>query len=719
MSILESIRKRTGLLVGIVGLALVIFILESLLGSGASIFGGGDMSTVGEVAGKKIDRNEFYTKVENQLNIVRQQRQSNDIDEQTRKQIVDYVFQSYVSDNVIKPQYNALGLTVSEDELYETMIVNPNQSVIQRLTDQKTGRIYEQMARPDGSLDPNKFRQFVAGATGDMELLVKQMEEDVVNTRLAEKYSNLIRKAIYVTKAEAKESYASQNNKINVSFVMKRFDAVEDNAVKVTDEDIKKYYEANKYKYMNAQTTRKVEYVSFGIVPSNEDVVAIEKDAQRAAEGFKSTKTTAEDSAYMMAESEAGNIIIQDFTKKTMIIRDSTVYTDAVGTIYGPYNEGAYFKIYKLQKVNVLADSARVRHILIGTIDPQTQQPKRSRERAKTMADSLIALIKSKAVTFDTLVKTVSEDQGSVAKGGDYGWFDENKGFVEPFKNAGLMGVKGNISAVETQFGFHIIEVLDVSKTTHNSYRLAQIFKLITPSDETNKVIFDQAKQFAGENSSAALFDKGIEAKKLTKRIADNITENDVAIPGLDNAKELIKWTYSANKGDVNLFTFPDKHLVVKLASIKNKGVLPLEEVKDEVTMAATQQKKAEMLVADFTAKTAGSTSIDDIAKKLGLEAMTQDNLSPQSRNVQGLGLDDVFVGTAVGTKQGAITKPTVGQLGVFIAKVNSITVAPAPADLSGAKKQMEEMLSYRADSEFYSALKEKANIENHVGRFE
>lgn len=719
MSILESIRKRTGLLVGIVGLALVIFILESLLGSGASIFGGGDMTTVGEVAGKKIDRNEFYTKVENQLNMVRQQRQSNDIDEQTRKQIVDYVFQSYISDNVIKPQYNALGLTVSEDELYENMIVNPVQTIIQRLTDQKTGRIYDQMARPDGSLDQNKFRQFVAGATGDMELFVKQMEEDVVNTRLAEKYSNLIRKAIYVTKAEAKESFATQNNKLNVSFVMKRYDAVDDNAVKVSEDDIKKYYEANKYKYQNDQNTRKIEYVSFAILPSESDVAAIEKNAQQAAEAFKASKTTADDSALMLAESEAGSIIIQDFTKKTMIIRDSTVYTDPIGTVYGPYNEGAYFKIYKLQKVNNLADSARVRHILIGTIDPQTQQPKRAKDRAKKMADSLLTLIKTKAATFDTLVKTVSEDQGSVAKGGDYGWFDENKGFVEPFKNAGLMGVKGNISVVETQFGYHIIEVLDVSKTTHSSYRLAQIFKLITPSEETQKNIFEQAKQFAGENSTAAAFDKGIEAKKLTKRIADNITENDISIPGLDNAKELIKWTYSANKGDVNLFSFTDKHLVAKLASIKNKGILPLEEVKEEVTIAATQQKKAEMFISEFNSKAAGSSNIEDIAKKMNLEAINQDNLSPESHNVQGVGHDDKLTGTASGMKPGAISKPLIGEVGVFVIKVNAVNAAPLPPDFSIVKKQQEEMLSYRADGEFYSALKEKANIENHVGRFE
>ncbi len=717
MNILESIRKRTGLLVGIVGLALVIFILESLLGSGASIFGG-NQNVIGMVNGKKIDRNEFYTKVENQLNMIRQQKQSNDIDDQTRKQVVDYIFQAYISDNVIKPQYNILGLSVSEDELYENMVVNPVQTIIQRLTDQKTGKIYEQLARPDGSLDPNKFRSFVSTASGDQELFVKQMEEDVTNTRLAEKYATLVRKAIYVTTAEAKQNYLQQNAKLNVSFVEKRYDSVGDSAVKVTDDDIKKCYDESKYKYITLNTNRKIEYVSFPIIPSKEDVAAIEKDAQRAAEGFKN-KSRAEDTAYMMAESQNGNIVIQDFSRKTMIIRDTNVFKDPVGTVYGPYNEGAYFKIYKLEDIRSIADSAKVRHILIGTIDPQTQKPTRAKERAKKIADSLLVLIKEKKQTFDTLVKTMTDDKGSIDKGGDYGWFDESKQFVEPFKNAGLMGVKGNISVVETQFGYHIIEVVDVSPTRHTNYRLAQIFKPIEPSEETTKRIFDEAKQFAGENNTGELFEKGVEAKKLTKRIADNIQESDVTIPAVENAKELVKWVYNANKGDVNLFSYNDKHLVIKLASIKNKGYLPLEEVKDEVTTEAIQQKKAKLFLSEFKTKATGAASIEDIAKKMNLEPLTQDNLSPEAHNVQGVGHDDIFVGTAAGTKTGVTTKPIAGETGVFVLKVNSMKPADPMTDFKAQKRNMEQMFSYRADAEFYSALKEKANIENHTGRFE
>ncbi len=718
VSILEKIRRRTGLLVGIVGLALLIFILESLLGSGSSIFGENELATVGSINGKKIDRNEFLTKRDNQLNIIRQQKQTNDIDDATISQVNDYIWQQYVSEMVIKPQYDKVGISVGEDEIYERVVAHPVPSVAQRLTDQKTGKVYDQLAAPDGSLDPAKFRQFVQNATGDQEMFIKQLEDDIKNMRYAEKYASLIRKGLYTTSIEAKESFKTQNNKINFSYVIKKFDSVNDSTVKITDEEIEKFYSNNSYLFVNNETSRKIEYVSFDVLPSEADVEAIAKDAQRTADDFK-MKSIKEDSSFIGQESENGLVNIQDMNKKNMIVRDSTIFTAAPGSVFGPYNEGAYFKIYKLQAVNSVADSARVRHILIGTNDPQTQQPKRSLAQAKTTADSLLTLIKAKKVVFDTLVKTVSDDGGSKTNGGDYGWFDENKGFVQPFKDAGLMGSKGNITVVQTQFGYHIIEVLDVSKTRHNSYKVAQIFKLISPSDETNQAIYAAASQFAGENNTGELFDKAVDAKKLTKRIADNIKEGDRQLPALDGAKELVRWVYSANKGDVNIFSLTDKHVVAKVAGIKNKGTLPLVDVLDEVKPLAIKDKKAQSFLAEFSSKAGNAKAIEDISSKLGLEIKTQENSILSNRNVDGIGFDDIMMGTAVGLKSGTTSKATIGNNGVFVLKVTKLEESKIPEDLKMQKMQLDQANGGRADYEVFNALKEMANIEDHKSRID
>jgi peptidyl-prolyl cis-trans isomerase D len=716
-SVLEKIRRRTGLLVGIVGLALIIFILESLLSSGQSIFGGDEMNSVGTINGKRIDRNDFITKVENLTNQVKQQRQSNEIDDQTRGQILETVWNQYINELVMKPELEKIGISVGESEVYDRVVVNPGSTVLQRLYDPKTNKIYEQFQDPMGNLDPNKWRQFVQNASGDMEIFVKGLEDDVKKSRTLEKYSALIRKGLYTTTAEAKSEYNLATTKLNFSYVVKTYDAVNDSVVKVTEADIQKYYNENGYLFKNTETTRKIEYVAFNVLPSTEDLQAIEKDAQRAAGEFKG-KNMSEDSAFIAQESENGAITIQNFTKKSMIVRDSSIYTAAPGTVFGPYNEGAYFKIYKLEGIDKVADSARVRHILIGTVDPQTQQPKKAKAQAKREADSLLTLIKEKKLTFDTLVKTVSEDMGSRDKGGDYGWFDEEERYVDPYKYAGLMGTKGEIKVVETVYGYHIIEVLDVSTSFHTSYKVAQIFKLIAPSDETNQKTFAKANEFAGKNNTAELFDKGVEQEKLTKRVADNIKEGDRQLPAIDQAREIVRWVYTANKGDVAVFSLADKHIVAKLSSIKNKGILPLEDVKDEVAQKALLAKKAEMFTAEFNSKAANSKDINDIAAKLGLEVRVKDNISAKSHEVDGFH-DDILMGTATGLKKGQMSKVTTGDMGVFVLAMKDIEQTASQADYKAMKMQLEQESAGRSDFEALNVLKELAEIEDHKSRID
>ena len=246
-SVLEKIRRRTGLLVGIVGLALVIFILESLLGSGASLFGKDELSTVGYINGKKIDRNEFIVRLENQINNYRSRNQNAEVDENVRASMIDNIWQSYISDMVIRPEFDRIGITVGDDEVYEQVVANPVQAVLQQISDPKTGRVNEQIAGPDGTLDLVKWKQVIQNMPPDQEAGIRQIEEQVKNNRFYEKFRTLVSKGLYTTTAEAKEILKAQTTKMNVSYVAKRYDSVSDSAIKVSEDDILKYYNNHTY----------------------------------------------------------------------------------------------------------------------------------------------------------------------------------------------------------------------------------------------------------------------------------------------------------------------------------------------------------------------------------------------------------------------------------------------------------------------------------------
>jgi peptidyl-prolyl cis-trans isomerase D len=717
MSVLEKIRSKTGLLVGIVGLALLIFILESLLGSGGALFGRND-TLVGKIDGDKIDVTAFNNKVEEQIAQIMQRNPQATIDDKTREQIVDQVWNQMINEKVIKTQFKKLGITVSEEELYDVMLVHPHQYLVQQLTDPKTGKIIEGFARPDGSLDIAKLNQWVGTMDANMERDWQQLEKQVMEYRTVEKYNTLIRKGLYVTTAEAKDAFIAQNTRVDANFVMKRYNTVSDSAVKVSDDEITAYYNKHQNDYKITETSRKIEYVAYDVMPSKADYEALMKDANRVVDEFKGKTTAKEDSSYIAQESEGGQISISNYNKKNMVISDSTVFGAAKGTVYGPYTEGTFIKVYKLTDVKSVADSAKVRHILIG-LQSQRLQQQRTPEVAKRIADSLVVLLKAKQVKFDTLVKTMSDDMGSLDKGGDYGWFDENKGFVDPFKNAGLQGTVGNISVVPTQFGYHIIEVLNVSKTRHNNYTVAQITKLIAPSAETTGEYFKMANDFAGKNQNGEMFNKSVETDKLNKRIADNVKESDKNLPGLENAKELVRWMYKSKKGDVSpVFEFKDRFIVANLVSIKEKGIAPLEDVKDDVTMKAIRDKKADMFIAEFASKAGASKSIDDIASKMGLQVEKAPGLTFSAYNVANIGREDALIGTAAVMKAGATSKAIKGDNGVFVVNVATVNPAVLPKDFKGKQKEIEQASSTKVDYELYDVLKEKANIEDHRGKF-
>ncbi|MCD6019652.1 MAG: peptidylprolyl isomerase [Bacteroidetes bacterium] len=704
-------------MVGIVGLALVIFILESLLGSGGALFSNQD-TEVGMIAGDKIDYTAFSAKVNEQIAQIQKSNPNATIDDKTKEQIIESVWSQLINEKVIKVQYKKLGITVSEDELYDLMLVHPHQYVVQQLTDQQTGKVYEGFAKADGTLDLMKLNQWVGQMNAEQEKFWQQLEKSILEVRAAEKYNNLIKKGLYVTTAEAKDQFIAQNKQVNASFVLKRYTSVSDSAVKVTDEEISAYYNKHQNDYKVTEASRKIEYIAYDVMPSKADYEGLLKDAQRVTEEFK-TKTAEEDSSYIATESEGGQVNIASYGKKNMIISDSTVYTSPKGTVFGPYTEGTFLKVYKLTDVKSIADSAKVRHILIG-LQSQRTQSQRTPEAAKRIADSLLVLLKNKQVKFDTLVKTMSDDMGSIDKGGDYGWFDENKGFVDPFKNAGLQGTVGNITIVPTQFGFHIIEVLNVSKTRHNSYTVAQISKLISPSAETTQEYYKVASDFAGKNTTGDAFNKSVEAEKLNKRIAENIKEGDKGLPGLEGAKDLVRWVYKAKKGEVSpVFEFKDRFVVAQLVSIKDKGIAPLEDVKDDVTAKAIRDKKAETFIAEFNTKAGASKSIDDIASKMGLTAEKADNLTFSAFNVAAIGREDALIGTATAMKTGTTSKAIKGDNGVFVVSIASVTDAVLPKEFKGKQVEIERMNAGRVDYELFDALKEKAGIEDHRGKFD
>lgn len=730
MSVLESLRKRSGLLVAIVGLALLAFVLMGLFQRDSSLFGRSE-NEVGEIAGKAIDYKDFKAKVDEATEIQKRNNNKASLDQNETDQIVQQVWNQMINEQVLNKEYEKLGISVSDEELYDLMVTHPHAALVRNLSDPQSGKVAQMFAdERTGEISPEKIQQFTKSMNEEQEKQWTQLENYVRQIRTIEKYNNIIKKGLYVTKSAAKASFESQNNNLNIKYVVKNYSTIVDSTIKPTDSELNEYYKAHQNEFKQ-ETSRKIEYVAFNIAASPEDIEETKKEMQNTAVEFESKKT-GDDSAYVVAQSESRFFDANYHTKGTLSPEiDTTMFKSEPGKVVGPYLENGSYIVAKLISTKNSADSAKVRHILIAYQNSgASAEVKRTKEQAKKEADSLAVVLKKERSKFADFVEKYSDDNGKKmppnkkegedfpGKGGDYGWMNANSGFVEPFKNAGLDGKKGDIVVIESQFGYHIIEVLDV-KGSQKKVQVATIDKKVQPSSKTLQSIFVKASEFAGKNTTEELFQNAVTEEKLNKRIADNIKENDRSIAGIESPRSLIKWVYENKKGKVSEpLEFGDKYIVAVITEVKEKGIAPLEFVKEDITSKVIKQKKGEQLAKEFETALAANTTLDALATKMSIPLLQADNINFSSNGLPNSSNEPAVIGQISVQKAGVTTKPIIGKEGVYVVNVLSKKDAAPQKDYDAQQKGAMVEIQARVDYEVYNALKENANIQEHFVKF-
>jgi peptidyl-prolyl cis-trans isomerase D len=697
MAVIGRIRKRVGLLIAFVGISMLLFILGDLVTSNKGIMNKSS-DVVGVVNGEKIHYQEFERKVDHMIENYKANTKSENIDQNTTDMLREQAWNMAVNENTLGKEYTKLGVSCSPDELFDLVAgKNPHAQVKQAFTDPKTG-----------IFDPQTVVRFLKDLPNRDEATQKQwneFENAVRDERIAQKYKDIIKSGLYVTSLEAKNNFIESGKTLNLKYVVLNYNSIPDSSVKPEESELKTYYNAHANEYKQAETIRKIEYVTFDITPSADDRKEITDWAAKKKEEFEQ----ASDNVSFVNQNSDTPFDSAYYPKSTLPLIDSSLFTASTGTVVGPFEDGGSIKISKLNAVKMVPDSVKARHILLKIEGNDTAA-------VMARADSLKNAIK-KGSSFADLATKFSQDPGSAIKGGDLGWFLPGR-MVKPFNDACFEGKKGDLPIVISQFGVHLIEILDKGKES-KQVQIATLTRKVEPSQKTYDALYNKANQFAATASSGDAFDSAVVKQGLNKRTADNIRESDKNIPGLEQPRELIRWVYKAEKGEVSkAFTVGEKYVIAHLVSIKEKGIQPLEDVRPQVTAAVIRQKKADMLIEKFNKQAAGATTIDAVAQKMNTGVTDANNLTFLNTYIPAAGNEPRVVGTAFALKQGEISKPIKGESGVFIVMVSSVT-EPAPAkDFEANRKQLLDQRKGRSEYEVFNALKEKANIEDNRGRF-
>lgn len=694
--VIGKIREQSTLLLVIIGGAMVAFILGDLFSS-SSFLVSGSQTEVGSVAGESIEGRDFEAKVQTSIDNYKAQSGQTTVTAATTDQLREQTWTQLMRDIVMNREMDELGVAVTPDEIFDMVQgANPHPQVVQAFTDPNTGQF-----------DSGQVFAFIKRMEEDQDLKTRwiQFEQDLAKIRRSEKYFNLIKKGLYTTNYEAENDYLAKNQPATIRLVVKRYDTVADTSITVSESDIKKYYNAHLKKY-EQEPSRDVEFVTFNVEPSKEDFDKTQQWADRAKTDFE---TAENDTLFVNRESDVRFNANWTAKGSLPLAIDSVMFSASKGYVFGPYREGRTLKLAKLIGVKSSPDSVSARHILI---TPNTYG---SDAGAKAVADSLFNVVKSKKSDFAAIAISKSEDPGSGAKGGDLGWFQEGQ-MVPTFNDACFNGKKGDITLVKSQFGYHIIEVVD-QKGKSEKRAVAMVQRNVDASSKTFQATYGQADDFARGVKSIETFDALVTEKGINKRLAPNLKANDRTIAGLEEPRQVIRWAFEGEKGDISkVFEIGNTFVVAVLTAVRDDEHTAIEDIREELEAEVRKEKKAEIFIAELAA--AKATDIQALADKMSLPVEVKENVTFASSAISGLGREPEVIGTAAVLALGKVSAPVKGQQGVYVIAVDSRLTAPTMENYKAAAQGLNANLSSRVDYEVFEALKKKADVKDNRSKF-
>lgn len=669
---------------------MLAFILGDLFKSGQTFFG--DNNSVGEIGNVQISGIEFNAKYEE--GIARWESQNRTAaTEQIRESVREQVWNDIVREQVLGSQIAELGLSVSPQELFDMVQGNnPHPQVKQAFSNPQTGEF--------SSAQVLQFLKSLETMPVENKNQWLLFEEGIQKERIASKYFNMVKKGMYAPTVLAKRTQKEQTEKRNIQYVAKRYFTVADSSISVTEDEKKAYYAEHKNEFKQ-DASREIEYIKYDVVPSEKD---IEETKKWTEETYAEFKVSTNDSAYVMFNSDVP-FDAKYYTEADMpAVNDSNFFNAEVGTMVGPYQEGNAYIIAKLSNVKMVPDSVKARHILLKT----TQQPTDTLLEAKL--DSIKSVIE-RGGNFADIAKEISEDVGSAIEGGDLGWFREGQ-MVPEFNDACFNGKKGDLTIVQTQFGFHLIEIQNQGENVRK-VQVGTIVRNIEPSNETYDAVFAQASSFYSENNTSANFIKATESGDIVKRVAE-VKVNDKTIVGLDSPRELIRWAFNNDKGSVSApFQFEKSFVIAHLSEVKEEGIAPMAQVEIQVELGAKKAKKAQQFIAEMS----GTTGLQDLATKIGGQVENAKDVTFASYSVPGMGQEPRLIGMIPTLQKGQMSIPLEGQTGVFVIMVNEVVAAEESVDYSAAKLQLEQLYGNNSNRTLES-LKEKFGVKDNRHKY-
>ncbi|MBP6377762.1 MAG: peptidylprolyl isomerase [Kaistella sp.] len=692
MAVLGEIRNRPWLLMGIIAVAMLAFVvnpdsLENLFGAKPGVYG--------KVNGDEITKEDF----DDQLFMLQQQAQQQG---QPATGLEEQAWQMVVQSKLIKQQFDKMGLTLTDDMFYNQLQFDPmfaqNPENFDAKGNFKVQEIKKQIEELQNSGNVEMYNNWLKTKKAiEYRMMARQLFANVST-------------GITVSKKEAEEMMKQRDQIADIDFVKVDYAAyAQKNPVKVTTQDLADYIKKHPILFKR-DASRNIGLVYFPAAASPQDEAVTQAEINKLfsqgtdmSDGKENFQNTTNDSMFVSLNSDLPyNPTYFSAEQLPASIKDK-VAGAAVGTTFGPYKEQNFYVVSKLLDKKP-SDSTLSRHILVSYKGNQAgANETRTKEQAKKLADSIGAVLKATPAKFTEFLK-YSSDPGSAGQGGSVGWTTPATPFVPEYLSFLANNGKGATGVVETQFGYHIINIED-KKSGAMTYKVANLVKTVKPSDKTESEVYTKATKFIQQVQGKSFNDFANVAKKNNYQFFNpkEVGRFQGQLPGLgtDKDQEIIAWAFNKkrNKGDADIFTVDGTgdRIVAYLNGIQDPGTADPEAVRDQIEPIVKNKILAKQISDKIIA--AKATSLDQVAKLFGTskQAAQVNMLSPQIAGA----MEPKVAGAAFGVAKGKVSNPVEGMTGVYVVVKKSETLNKQPGDI----KQVTQALASQNSQQFGQAL--------------
>ncbi len=704
MGIIGSIRKHSWIAVAVVGVAIVAFIIGDLTKNNRGI------PDMGKINGTTVTYQRFNELTEEMENNYKRQQGVTQVPADVEYQIREQVWQNLVMETLTDEQFAKLGLTVSPAEvsdMYVGTFIHPY--LRQSFTDPKTG-VYQVQAIQyyvDNfeNLDTAQRMEWV------------ELEKAVKNDRKQQKYSALISRGLYMPNAIAKQIAEMGNKLSNVTAVNCSFQSVDDSEITLTEEDYQNYYNKHKAEFRLRDEMREIEYIVYPIAPTQQDMADIQASVAQTWEEFQ-TVDSEELTFFVNAESDRSYDSTYRKASEFASPMDSALMAAGEGSYISPRIAGNEWMMAKVLKIANRPDSLRASAIYIFN-DKVGGNITRGEEQAKQLADSVLNLVRSGAMTFEQAVEQYSDDPQKANNNGDMEWqLDGSYGFLnEEIVNTPEGGVF--VMQHPNEVGYFVVKV--TGKTVpHRKYRVATIARTIAASEATTRNIYNEANKFAGNNRTYAEMTAGAQQENLQVRNA-MVTPMQYSVSGINNARSVVQWAFNekTEKGDVadQIFEADDMYIVAALKDVYKVGYATLDQVRNMIENQVRNEKKGELLMARMEEAKNANADIYAIATKVNSTVDTLDSISFNDYYLGKYGMEPKVQSAIAAAAENTLIGPIQGAQGVYMVKVNAKMDNPTPVDPANIRSQKEQSFMQGLRS-VQQVLKDKAKVVDQRNKF-